>query len=399
MPQHILFVVIGGTGHVLPALGVAAALTARGHRVTYLTTGEFAGAVTAVGARFAPYRSVFEDIALPDVVAHEDAETYSRMLFLDENLAMLRAAEEQLDDDPPDLVAYDIFPLIAGRLLAARWQRPAVCLSGAFTSNEHYNIWQQMTEAQGHRPWAENETFRTAVEKLLTEYGVEQSVADLFQEPEAYTIAFYPRSWQIRGETFDERFHYVGPSFAPQRLESAWRPPVDDRPVLLVSLGSSFNDHPEFFRACARSFAGTRWHVVMAIGSSRPEDLGDLPDNVEIHPWISFMEVLPHTDVFLTQGTVGATMEGMYWGVPLVIFTEFAAEAKPTAGRALELGLGRELTRAEVEAGDLPAVVEQVLADPDLRERVGRMRDDARQAGGAAAAADGIEAYLRRVAG
>lgn len=399
MPHHILFAVIGGAGHVLPALGLAAELVARGHRVTYLTTESFADAVIATGAQFAPYKSVFEDIALPDVVAAQDPETYSRMLFLDENVALLRAAEEHLDADRPDLVAYDIFPIITGRLLAARWQRPAVCLSGAFTSNEHYNIWQQMVEAHGHRPWADNETFRSAVEILLAEYGLKQSVADIFREPEAYTIAFYPRSWQIHGETFDDRFAYVGPSFAPQRLTAGWQPPGDGRPVLLVSLGTGFNDHPDFFRAVARSFAGSPWHVVMAIGTSRPQDVGELPPNVETHEWISFMEVLPHADVLLTQGTVGATMEAMYWGVPLVVFSEFAAEARPTAERSLELGLGHELSLAQVQAGELPAVVDRVLADDRVRENVRRMHEDVRAAGGPEAAADGIENYLRRTAG
>lgn len=399
MPHHILLVVLGGTGHVHPTLGVVNELTARGHRVTYVTTEAFADSVRAEGADFVPYRSVFETITLPEVVAHEDAETFSRMLFLDENVAMLRAAEAHLDADPPDLVAYDIFPLIAGRLLAARWRRPAVCLSGAFVCNEHYNIWREMTDAQGHRPMAENPVFRQAAEKLLAEYGLAQSVADIFEQPEAFTVAFYPRRWQIRGETFDDRVCFVGPSFSPRRLRPGWQPPAGDRKVLLVSLGSSFNDHPDFFAACARSFAGTPWHVVMSIGSTRPEALGPLPENVEIHSWISFMEVLPHASAFLFQGTVGATMEAMYWRVPLLIFTEFAAEAKPTAERALALGLGYRLSRESIAAGELPAVVERLVADEGVRQRIDRFSAEARQAGGAAAAADAIEAYLRRLTG
>lgn len=399
MPQHFLFVAIGGGGHVFPTLGLVGELTARGHRVTYVTTEDFAGSVQAVGARFAPYKSVFEDITLPEVVSHEDSETFSRMLFLDENLAMLRACEEHLAGDRPDVVAYEIFPTIAGRLLAAKWGRPALCFVGGPCSNEHYNLWQELVDTQGHRPWADNETFRTAMEELMAEYGLGGSVADIFREPEAYTVASIPRSYQPRGETFDERFNFVGPIFSGKRLGGDWQPPADGRPVLLVSLGDDFNDQPDFFRTCARSFAGTRWHVVMATGRTDLAELGELPENVEAHPWISFLEVLPHATAFLMQGSVGATMDAMYHGVPLLIFSEFAAEAGPTARRALELGLGHEMTREAFDAGQLPDLVERLVADPGVRARVDRMRDDTRTAGGAVAAADGIEAYLRRVAG
>jgi dTDP-L-oleandrosyltransferase len=399
MPMHLLFVVVGGTGHVLSTLAIAAELTSRGHQVTCVTTDDFAEGVRGTGSRFVPYKSVFADVALPEVLRHEDPETFSRMLFLEENLSMLRAAEEQFDADRPDLVVYDIFPIIAGRLLAARWQRPAVCLSGAFLSNEHYNMWQAMTEAQGHRPWAQNETFRVALQEILDQYGSPQTVADVFTEPEAFTVALYPRSWQLHGETFDDRFVFVGPCLLPGRLTGSWRPPHVGQPVLLVSLGSSFNHHPAFFRACAEAFAGTPWHVVMAIGDTTPQELGELPDNVECRPWVPFLEVLPHATAFLTQGTVGAVMEAMYYGVPLLIFSEFAAEARPFADRALELGLGHALPGSRLDGGEFRTVVEELLADEGVRERVARMREDVRGAGGSAAAADAIEARLRAVAG
>jgi len=398
MGKHILFVAIGGNGHVFPTLGLVGELTRRGHRVTYVTTEAFAEKIEAEGARFAPYKSIFDDIDLEDVVAHEDAETYSRMLFLDENIAMLRACEEHLADDPPDLVAYEVFPTIAGRLLAAKWDRPALCHNGGFASNEHFSLWQALVETQGHRPWPENETFSTAVEQLMAEYGVDWAVADFFEVQEACTILFIPRSWQIRGETFDETNHFVGPIFAPQRLQSGWQPPASGRPVLLISLGDDFNDQPDFFRAVARSFAGTRWHVVMATGRTDLALVGDLPENVEAHPWITFTEVLPHTSAFLTQGSPGAIMEGMHFGVPLVIFSEFAAEVEMIAGRALELGIGYELSRETFDAGGFPDLVERLVADPGVRERVERMRTDLREAGGAVAGADVIEDYLRSVA-
>jgi len=136
-PRHVLVVNVQGHGHVYPSLGVVGELARRGHRISYLTGPAFADEVTAAGATVVPYKSVFDDFHVPDVVGQEDAETQLHLVYVRENVAILRAAEEALRDDPPDLVAYDVMPFLAGRLLARRWRRPAVRMGGAFAENEH----------------------------------------------------------------------------------------------------------------------------------------------------------------------------------------------------------------------------------------------------------------------
>ncbi|HEV3001225.1 MAG TPA: macrolide family glycosyltransferase [Solirubrobacteraceae bacterium] len=395
--RHVLFANVGGHGHVYPSLGLVSELARRGHRISYVTTAQFADEVAAAGATVVPYRSEFEDFHVPDVVTQEDAETQLHLVYVRENVAVLRAAEEALRDDVPDLVAYDVFPFIAGRLLAKTWDRPAVRLTGGFAENEHYSLFEALWASHGHRHPADVEAVHAVLVDLLAEYGVHTPVKRFWREIEDLNVVWLPRSFTVRPETFDDRFAFVGPSFTGRLEDASWRPPRPDAPVLLVSLGTLHNEQPEFFRACAQAFAGTPWHVVLAIGRFLdPAALGPLPPNVEAHAWVPFHAVLEHATVCLTQGTTGATMEAMDTGVPLVVVPHFATEALPFARRVVELGLGCELPADRLDPDGIRAAVERVAADGAIRQRVLRMQRDVREAGGPARAADVVEAYMAR---
>lgn len=397
--RHILFAVTGGSGHLRPSLGVVSELAARGYEISYVTSGDYFDVLAEAGARQIRHRSIFEDgVDLPEIVEQADAEELTATAFIEENLAMLRGAESALDDNPPDLVVYDIFPIIAGRLMAARWQRPAVCINGGFASNEHYSVWEALSAAHGHRPIVETESYRRKMSELLPKYHIDRTPTEFWNDIEDLNVVFLPRSFQIAADTFDERFVFAGPAFSEQRLRPGWRPPDDKRDVLLVSLGSTFNGHPEFFRGCAQAFAGTSWHVVMATGDRLdPKALEPLPPNVEAHRFIPFMEVLRHARAFIMQGTMGATMEAVYWGCPMLFYTEYAAEARPFADRSAELGLGHVLRPEQVGGASLVSAVESLVDDDVVRQRISQMRADALDAGGAARAAEAIDSYARRV--
>jgi dTDP-L-oleandrosyltransferase len=396
-PRHILVVNVQGHGHVYPSLGLVGELARRGHRVSYLTGPAFAPEITAAGATPVLYKSEFDDFHVPDVVGEDDAETQLHLVYVRENVAIVRAAEEALRDDPPDLVAYDIMPFLAGRLLAKRWHCPAVRLNGGFAENEHYSMFEAMWASHGHRHPADVEAVNTVLVDLLAEYGISTPVKEFWREVEELNIIFLPRSYQIAPDTFDNRFYFAGPNFTGRLQGETWQPPRPGVPVVLVSLGNTFNEHPEFFKACAEAFADSAWHVVMAIGRFLdPETLGPLPPNVETHAWIPFHAVLEHATVCLIQGTTGATMEAMDLGVPLVLMPHFATEAAPFAHRTVELGLGYDLPADRIDPAGIRAVVDRLAADTVVRQRVLRMQRDVRASGGAVGAADEVETYLRR---
>lgn len=399
-PRHFAFLPYPAYGHMVPALPVVAELVERGHRVTCFTTEEFLDRVRATGAEACLYDPPLSSDPPPDVI---DADECARapLKLLEASTAVLPAIEARFADGPPDVVAYDTTLWLTGRLLAARWGRPSVQLSPTFISNEHFNLSEQHQEFAGQIDPAHPAivAFAERLRSLVTGSGLrEEQQAELFNGHEEFTVAFVPKEFQFRGDTFDDHHVFVGPTTrppAPAADGTAWQPPENGRPVLLVSLGTTVNNHPDFFRDCVKAFADLPWHLVLALGKRvAPEELGPLPPHVEAHPWVPLAEVLPHTSVLLCQAGMGSVQEGLRAGVPMVVVPHHP-EQHVNARRLTDLGLARTVRREDATVTALRDAVLDVAADTSLRERVRDISHHVRSAGGAARAADAIEQRLR----
>ncbi|MGW0671783.1 macrolide family glycosyltransferase [Streptomyces sp. NPDC002746] len=397
-PLHLAFLPYPAFGHMVPVLPVVAELVARGHRVTCFATEEFMDRVRATGAQARLYEPPLSSDPPPDVI---DADESARapLKLLEASTAVLPSIEACFADDLPDAVAYDTTLWLTGRLLAARWGRPSVQLSPTFISNEHFNLSEQHQDYAGQIDPAHPAivAFTQRLKEIVAGSGLrEEQQAELFYGHEEFTVAFVPREFQFAGATFDEHQVFVGPTTQAATPDggSAWQPPADGRPVVLVSLGTTVNNHPDFFRQCVEAFAGLPWHTVLALGKRvSPEELGPLPPHVEAHPWVPLAEVLPHTSVLLCQSGMGSILEALRAAVPMVVVPHHP-EQHVNARRLTELGLARVVRREDASVETLRNAVLEVAGDTALRERVREMSRHVRSAGGAGAAADAIEQRL-----
>src|SRR5690606_18410511 len=177
-----------------------------------------------------------------------------------------------------------------------------------------------------------------------------------------------------------------------------WQPPESGAPVLLMTLGTTVNDRPDFFRECAAAFAELPWHTVMALGNRvSVEELGPLPPNVEAFSWVPLGAVLKHATVSLNQAGMGSVLGAFENGVPMVVVPHHS-EQQLNARRLAELGLARVVPREEATPEALREAVVQVAGDETMRARVAEMREHVRAAGGARRAADAIEEHVLRSA-
>ncbi len=133
--------------------------------------------------------------------------------------------------------------------------------------------------------------------------------------------------------------------------------------------------------------------------------------NFLVRRYVPQLALLQRATAFVTHGGMNSLMEAVWYGVPLVMvppqipelswFIEGQAaefgpllEMKTTAGRVAELGLGRVLDPAALDARTLRAAVEAVAADPTYRARIAALQGEMRQAGGAPRAADAIQQLI-----
>ncbi|WP_405438980.1 oleandomycin glycosyltransferase [Streptomyces avidinii] len=385
MSLHVGFVGIAWHGHVNPTLGLVEELVRRGHRVSYAVTEAFAETVRAVGAEPVVYRNPVDE-ALTD-----DGLDISPTDFLREAEATLPVLTEAWATDRPDAIAYDGIAW-AGRALAAKWRIPAAEMWPSFVSNEHFSLEAEFLADNPLHPGVLR--FVRELTRFLTAHGLSgdgDSVGAFLGHTEPLRLVFLPRSFQYRGETFDDRFAFVGPCAGDRGFQGDWHPADDHRPVLLIALGTACYDRPEFFRMCGEAVADLPWQVVMAYGPGiDPGAIGPLPDHVDARPHVPQLAVLRRADAFVTHGGMGSTMEAFLHGTPMVAVPQ-TQEQTAVAERIGQLGLGVRLDRDRLTAQTLREALVRVMDDTGIRANAARMREELRSAGAAPEAADRLE--------
>ena len=313
------------------------------------------------------------------------------MAFLDEAKAVLPQIEAAYADDRPDAIVYDIGAWPA-RILARRWDVPAVLLSPTFVA---YEGWEQdfmPDQPAPDGPPPPDAAFPEAAEAWLREQEFGASFVDLMTPERALVVT--PRAFHPRPDTVGPQNTFVGPMLGDRAFQGTWEAPADDRPVLLVSFGSAFTDRPEAYRAGVEAFADGAWHVVLCIGRHvDPAVLGELPPTIEVHRSVPQLDVLSKASAFVSHGGMGGTMEALSHGVPIVAVPEIPEQH--VVARQLEtLGLGSRLSLDEVTADGLRERVDGLVRDPGVAERLAGMRREIGESGGAAAAAEVIESAV-----
>jgi MGT family glycosyltransferase len=399
MGTHFAFVSMPAAGHVTPTLPLVSELVRRGHRVSYATGESMIETVRAAGAEPvpAPFRMPDGPPPGPAAPGAEQPPVAPRVEAFAESVEdTFPVLTERFAADPPAALCGDAMSPVTS-LVAQRLGIPHASLNPSFASNEHFSLRRDVMNASPNAATFET-AFRAVGERIAafaSAEGLRFDATEGFSCPGDLNVVFIPREFQPAGDTFDGSFVFCGPSVAGRTAaEDAWRPRDPDTPVLLVSLGTVFNDRPDFFRTCADAFSGDDRQVVMAIGArTDPADLGTLPDNVEAHRHVPQVQVLTHAEAFVTHNGMNSTMEALYLGVPQVGVPQMP-EQEANARRVEEIGCGRRLDPLTVDAASLRSAVDAVAGDARVRDAVGAMSRRLRATDGAATGADALEALV-----
>lgn len=382
-PAHIAFMSIPAHGHVNPGLGLVAELVDRGHRVTYATTDDFAAQVEESGATPVRYTSTLPG---PSAATQEwpEEEVPALTMFLEETMAVVPQLERAYAADRPDLIVYDVaaFPAL---VLSEKWQVPCIQLS---PTHVHF---EGVEETFG----IDLSPAAMAVRARYDDYFARQGVELTFQNVSVPRrgIVTIPRTFQYFGDRVADSFDFVGPMLTDRAFQGDWQAP-GSRPVLVISLGSAYNNQLVFYRKCLRAFADLDWHVVMSVGrSADPADLGDIPPNFEVRQWIPQLRVLSQASAFITHAGMGGTMEGLSHGVPLIAVPQ-ATDQFMNAARIEELGLGTRVDCETVTPEQLRAALEQVTTSEAIRLRLKGMQQEIQESGGLRRAVEILESML-----
>lgn len=367
--MHLAYVSVGATGHVLASLPLAAELAKLGVRVTYFTSENFRSIVEAVGVDFAPVATVLtnQGKADKDVAKNMDAELPLR--FLSEGAAAVEQILERLRGDMPAAIITDTLA-VAGRLAASALKVPFIQVFTSYASNDAFHVADNLPKVSDDDP-ARVEARRLA-ERLTAQYGVEHlDMRKIFGGSRCgLNIVTIQKEFQPASELFDDSYVFAGAQII-RRTGASWTPPQNDRPLVYSSLGTLFNHWPTFYIMLGEAVRGLPVNVIASIGSNiQPEELGELPENMQVQAFLPQLEVLERASLFLTHAGIGSVMEAVYYGVPMLAIPQMGEQVL-TALRMQELGVGEAiLDKSQVTVTLLRDRIERMLADRALHERM-----------------------------
>jgi UDP:flavonoid glycosyltransferase YjiC (YdhE family) len=115
--------------------------------------------------------------------------------------------------------------------------------------------------------------------------------------------------------------------------------------------------------------------VVVTTGGRPLDTLPPLPHNARAAEYLAYDELLPRTDVFVTNGGYGGVQYALRYGVPIV--ATGGKEDKPEVGaRVVWSGVGRRIRNEHPSPGALRRAIHDVLRDPRYRESSRRIAAD-----------------------
>ncbi|MFE3591767.1 macrolide-inactivating glycosyltransferase [Streptomyces niveus] len=389
---HIAMFSIAAHGHVNPSLEVIRELVARGHRVSYAIPASFAEKVAATGAEPVIYTSTIPTDDDPDAWGTELIDNLEP--FLADGMQSLPHLAEAFEGDRPDLVISDITSYPAP-ILAHRWGVPYLQLSPNMVAWDGYEEEVGAAQTAQLEESERGRAYRTRFQAWLDENGMDLPMDRFVVRPER-SIVLIPKALQLFADRVDESvFTFVGACQGERADQGDWERPAGAEKVLLVSLGSANTKQPGFYRACVEAFGDLPgWHVVLQIGKFvDPSELGEIPRNIEVHPWVPQLAILKKADAFITHAGAGGSQEGLATGTPMLAIP-LAVDQFGNADTLVQLGVARRLSMEDVTAEALREAVTALVADPEVARRGEEIKQDMAKEGGTHQAADIIESAL-----
>jgi UDP:flavonoid glycosyltransferase YjiC (YdhE family) len=412
--------VIDGGGTLPPAMGVAAELVQRGHRVSVLADPTVAPSARAAGCDFTPWReaphldSVADQTAM--VVELERGSPLHQFAAIRDRLLVGGAPGYAADvvrtvrEEPVDALLVE--GAVPGILIGAQ-------ATGLPTAALMPNIYVRPTPGlplmgTGWRPGtgplgrARDAVARAAVRRLTATclpgldaaaagYGL-PALGDMFELLDRCTevLVLTSPSFDFAAPRLPSNVRYVGPQLDDPDWAATgdWRP-EGEGPLVLVAASSTFQRQTDLLRRAAAALG--RLPVRGVVTTGRAVDPADVPApaNVRVVRAAPHRAVLAEAAAVVTHAGHGSVLKALAAGVPLVC-VPMGRDQKDNTVRVVRLGAGVRVAQ-KAPADRIAAAVREVLDRPGYADAARRFAETlAAEAKTRPGAADRAEALLAR---
>ncbi len=386
-----LFINMLGHGHINPTIGIVQELINEGENVTYIAGEEFRDKIEKTGAKFIGHQNSF------------NASNFINCgLDLESNEGLLNALntfKEIIEvvfnsNEKYDYVIYDS-SFILGEEIGKVLEIPTITSTTTFAINKELieNAFKSSLSDglkdrfQGFKPKIKeilnSSTYKNFISELKEKYNINfPDFSNGFTKRGMINLVYTSRYFQPYGDNFDESYKFIGPSIINRNEDINIDLKNDNQKIVYISLGTIFNNSIDFYENCFKAFSNMDVKVVMSVGKNTDiTSLSDIPSNFIVRNYVPQLEILKHSDIFITHGGMNSTNEGLYYDIPLILIPQ-SVDQPFVANRVAELGAGIVLDKNEITPEILNHSVTKVLSNSDFKINSKKIGESLRDAGG-----------------
>ena len=352
--MNILMINLPFAGHTNPTLPLTEELVKCGHNVTYINAEPFREAIERTGARFVPYSEYPKNPTENEKKKLSFAAAFRTAIHMKEHF---------------DLLIYEMF-FYPGYEVAKRMGIPCVRqFSQPAWSEETWRDAPRIFRLSAKLIDLQVLPMKTAqaigLNYTCLRDGIIKSKPDL-------NIVYVPKAFQAKRKSFGNDYLFMIPKAKP--LPGNIQIPYEKmhRPIIYISLGSIISNRG-FCKECIRAFGNKNMSVILNTGKIAPESLGKIPANIHAYSFVPQVEVLTHTDVFLTHCGMNSINEALTLGVPMVAMP-FLNDQITNAKQIVRLRIGKKVRSFPCSGKELYEAVKAVYVDSTYKDNAVKMQ-------------------------
>lgn len=383
---RILFVEPPLTGHINPALSVAAELELLGHEVRWAVHSAAVGDLFPETAKIIPL-PIEAGFMAGMQEKSQKVRGLASVRFLYEDfcvpLARLTLAplEKIVREFQPNIILCD-HQMLAGALVARklgiRWLSLATT-TASILKVSHVDVVEDWVTSLLH--------------DLQKEYEMPELVARPDFSPHGVIVFSSPELVGDGHERFEATYHFVGPSFShrPQNVSFPWEQLDPAREKVLISLGTVSRDRGlRFYEVLMEAMADLPLQIIMVGPDSLQEKA---PDNFILRSRVPQVALLPQMSAVICHAGHNTVCESLSYGLPLIV-APIRDDQPVIAQQVVDAGAGLYMRYGKVSVATARETVQRLLSEPQFRANAQRLAESFKKLGGAAQAAGIVQQYL-----
>jgi MGT family glycosyltransferase len=357
-------------------LPVAELMGRQGWNIKFFNTSAFLPRHSSA-CEFKSYPSYSNGFKVENITTGISFFQYAELL-LDTATSLMDFLLDEVRDESPDVIIHSQLA-IWGKLLAKCFNIPSVTLFSTAVLDRR--IMLPFIRQLNHNIRKDHSTlnnilnFQRKAHSLYKKLNLEEApdVWDAYVNKGLRNIAFIQEDFQPDRGIFGPDFYFLGHTSVensdPETIKKK-----GETPLIYISMGTIFNKDFKIYADLLKGLKDFKVRVILSIGNQiRREEVGVVPDNVQVVNYADQISILKQSTLFITHGGMSSVQEAVMTRTPMIVLPSIP-EQRLNAIKIQELGLGIQIIPSELNEARLSLAVNSIFNDyPKYQQNIERI--------------------------